>query len=154
MKILAKVYYLEIIKEAVDELLEAGLITSNLEATPTGLLVANNFTSLETFNYFSFRVNESSVKEASDLLELTCGCPEIQKQYPIRHGEKQHLYKLSSDPRLRFPTLLKPSLMLQAALQYDLQETTTHLPSKLRTEMDSICQSLNHILKCRNIKLV
>lgn len=141
------------IKEAVDELIKAGLITSNLEATPTGLLVANNFISLETFNYFSLRVNESCVQEASDLLELICGSPEIQKQHPIRHGDKEHLYKLSSDPRLRFPTSLKASLLLQASLQYDLQETIAHLPSKLRTEMDSVCQSLYHTIKCRDINV-
>lgn len=137
------------IKQAIGELSTAGLITSNLEATPTGLLVANNFISLETFKYFSLRVNESCVREAPDFLELICACPEVQAQFPIRHGDKEHLFKLSSDPRLRFPSSSKPCLLLQASLQHDLQEVITHLPPRLRTEMDSICQDLTHILKCR-----
>jgi hypothetical protein len=152
-------FYIVQVDNALNDLHEAELIKfegTSILPSQMCFIVARNFISIKTFTFFNLYLNDSVSEDIGCLLQVLCTCPDASSNFNFRNGDKQHLFKIASDPRLRFP--LKDSklsepwkklfLLLQVCLQSDLADIYDHLPPSVSAEAKSVCTFLQRLLKC------
>ncbi len=152
---------LAMIRLALDDLKEAELIhlqEKSIVPSQMCLIVARNFISIKTFSYYNLHLSKEVSEDIDSLLQVICSCPESKSNFNFRNGDKQHLFKIASDSRLKFPlkdTKLdepwkKLFLLLQVWLQSDLADIYEQLPPSVSAEAKTIREFLLRQLKCKN----